>query len=77
MGGNDINILGEGGTRLCKGTILGTLGVMIAPVLALALAVATAVDGHFGCYLFCLNLHEKGSKYNHQSSRDWNDLEVA
>ncbi len=18
------------------------------------------VDGHFGCYLFCLNLHEKG-----------------
>ncbi len=20
----------------------------------------TSIDGHFGCYLFCLNLHEKG-----------------
>ncbi len=35
------------------------------------------VDGHFGCYMFYLNLHEKGSKCNHQSSQDWNDLEVA
>ncbi len=22
--------------------------------------MVTPVDGHFGCYLFCLNLHEKG-----------------
>ncbi len=34
-------------------------------------------DGDFGYYLFCLNLHKKGSMCNHQSGQDWNDLEVA
>ncbi len=28
-----------------------------------------SVDGHFGCYLFFFDLHEKGNKCNHQSSQ--------
>ncbi len=41
MGCHDINILGEGGNGLCKGMILSTLGVAVAPVLPLALVVTT------------------------------------
>ncbi len=41
MGGHDIDILGESGNRLSKGAILSTLGVMVAPILMLALAVTT------------------------------------
>ncbi len=40
-GGHYINILGEGGNGLHKGTILSTLGVTVAPVLAQMLAVTT------------------------------------
>ncbi len=40
MGGHNINVLGEGGNRLCKGMILRTLRVMVMAVLMLALTVA-------------------------------------
>ncbi len=41
MGVHHIDILGEGGNGLCKGTIFCALGVMAAPVLTLLLMVAT------------------------------------
>ncbi len=47
MGSHNINILGEGGNRLCQGMVLSTIGVTIILVLALALAVTAATTATF------------------------------